>query len=557
MLFEYVQFLIQYTLIYSYFLLVGRSFSIIIIKYLFKDLNISEKIFNIKPVILYPILGVVLIGNILVIFNFVFPLNSPFVYGILLALLVPNLFQIQKNINFDFINVVYYLIIPGILIFSTFDISFHYDAGYYHLNTQNWLRESNLVMGFVNIFWPFGMLSIYEYISAILWVGNNFVFLHLLNLIFIHFFYLVILDSFIFSKYIEIKNAAIFVILFSLFDNFGLGGGRNGFLYIQGVSKQDISVGVLFFFLSLSMLMFIKYKSISKFELIILPILCLFIFQLKVSGALVFYLYAWLFFIVFKRKEYKFKDLFYTQLPFLFFSIVWLIKNILTTGCLIFPLAISCINSFNWYIPNSTEGLEYVTKQSSLIFDASQYSFDEWLSALLLSDLNRNVIFNFLFSVIALCLIKLLFFSKVKNSYNFIIFTASYVFLNLIFLIFFGPIPRYAIGIMITVAALIGLFSGQMKINFNKNLFIFLTIASTFLIVRLSSYNAFISNSELFLFNPSEDIEINSEIGFTNYNENWVYPSNGDQCWTNLNCSMAKANIVINENGIFKTAYKK
>ena len=557
MLFEYLQFLIQYTLIYFYFLFVGRSFSIIFVRYLFKNLDISEKIFNIKLVTLYPILGLVFTGNILVILNFIFPLNSPFVYGLLIALLVPNLFQIQKNINFNFLNIIYYLIIPGILIFSTFDIPFHYDAGYYHLNTQNWLRETNMVMGFVNIFWPFGMSSIYEYISAILWIGNNFLFLHFLNLIFIHFFYLVILDLFIFSKYIELKNTAIFVILFSLFDNFGIGGGRNGYLYIQGVGKQDIAVGVLFFFLSLSTLIFIKYKSISKYELIILPILCLFIFQLKVSGALVFYLYAWLLYIVLKRKQYKFKDLFYTQLPFLFLSIIWLIKNIFTTGCLIFPLAVSCINSFKWYIPNSTEGLEYVTKQSSLIFDTSQYSFNEWFSALLLSDLNRSVILNFASSFILLYLVKILFFSKVKNSYNFIIFSTSFVFLNLIFLVFFGPIPRYAIGIMITIISLVALFSGEMKVNLNKNLFIFLTIASTFLIVRLSSYNAFINNSELFLFNPSEDIEINSEIGFKNYNENWVYPASGDQCWTNLNCSMAKANIIIDETGIFKTAFKK
>ena len=557
MVLEYSQFFLQYTLIYSYFLLVGRSFLIIFKKYLFKDQDISKKIFNINQIILFPVLGIVFVGNILVFTNFFLPLSNLFIYAILIGLLVPNLLQIQNNFNFSFTNIIYYLIIPGILIFSTFDIPFHYDAGYYHLNTQNWLRESNIVLGFVNIFWPFGMSSIYEYLSAVLWVSADFVFLHFLNLIFIQFFYLVILDSFIFSKYIEIKNAAFFVILFSIFDNFGFGGGRNGFLYIQGVGKQDIAVGVLFFFLSICMLISIKNKMITKIELIILPILCLFIFQLKVSGAIVFYLYTFLFLIIFKSKQYEYKELIYTQLPFLFFSIIWFIKNILTTGCLIFPLAISCINSFEWYIPNSTEGLEYVTKQSSLILDLNQYSFNEWLTALLVSDLNRGVLFNFIFSILILFLIKLLFFSKAENPKNFITFIISYVLLNILFLIFFGPIPRYAIGIMITVAALFGFFSGVAKINLSKNLFIFLTVLSTFLIVRLSSYNSFINDSELFLFDPREDVEINIEVGFTNYNDNWVFPSKGDQCWINIECSMAKANIIIEENGRFKIAYKK
>ena len=125
-------------------------------------------------------MGIVFAGYILVISNFFLPLSNLFIYVILVALLVPNLLEIQINFNFSFTNVIYYLIIPGILIFSTFDIPFHYDAGYYHLNTQNWLRESNIVLGFVNIFWPFGMSSIYEYLSAVLWVSADFVFLHFL-----------------------------------------------------------------------------------------------------------------------------------------------------------------------------------------------------------------------------------------------------------------------------------------------------------------------------------------------------------------------------------------
>ena len=35
--------------------------------------------------------------------------------------------------------------------------------------------------------------------------------------------------------------------IFGLLDNFGIGGGANGFLNIQMISKPDLSTGVLFF----------------------------------------------------------------------------------------------------------------------------------------------------------------------------------------------------------------------------------------------------------------------------------------------------------------------
>ena len=56
------------------------------------------------------------------------------------------------------------------------------------------------------------------------------------------------------------------------------------------------------------------------------------------------------------------------------------------------------------------------------------------------------------------------------------------------------------------------------------------------------------------LNDPQKDIVINNEIGFLKFNENWVYPTIGDQCWTNIKCSMAKKNINFDENKFFKVA---
>ena len=131
-----------------------------------------------------------------------------------MLLLIPNFLKIDKfsfNINFQkFIN---YFLIPGVLIVSTFNTGWHYDAGFYHLNHQHWLQQSNLIEGMVNIHWAFGMSSIYEYLSAILWFGNNFFLLHFLNLLFIQTFYVVLLGDVLGDNKV-LKNSSFFYCCF-------------------------------------------------------------------------------------------------------------------------------------------------------------------------------------------------------------------------------------------------------------------------------------------------------------------------------------------------------
>ena len=106
----------------------------------------------------------------------------------------------MKKFNFnnenDFKYFIFtYIFINLILLITSFNISFHYDAGFYHLNHQNWLRNSNIIFGFVNIYWPYGIGSIYEYISAALWFDRTFILLHFVNLILygfsIHFLHII------------------------------------------------------------------------------------------------------------------------------------------------------------------------------------------------------------------------------------------------------------------------------------------------------------------------------------------------------------------------------
>ena len=181
-----------------------------------KNKNIPKLILQTAPGIVYPIIGLIFVGNILIFLNYFIPLKSPVVWIVLFLLISPNLLKLNnldiKLKNFlTWDNFFYYIFIPGVLLISSSDINFHYDAAYYHLNHQNWLRETNLVIGMVNIFWPFGMSSIYEYISSIFWLSDSLIYLHFISLIFIHFFFSFTYFHIFSSRNNRLRNSAIFV----------------------------------------------------------------------------------------------------------------------------------------------------------------------------------------------------------------------------------------------------------------------------------------------------------------------------------------------------------
>jgi len=557
----------KYLLFYFFLFLFGRSFVLIIQKLLFNSNELPKNIFKLKPSILYPLIGLVFLGNFLIIINFFLPLKDVSVLFLLGSILLINLFNIKLKIDLPNLlsldNFLFYIVIPSILIISSSTTNFHYDAGYYHLNHQNWLRESNLIVGMVNIFWPFGMSSINEYISSILWIDSSFILLHFLTLFFIHFFFIFISYNILSSKNKNLKAASIFLLLFSFLDNFGASGGRNGFPYIQGVGKQDIAVGVLFCFLSLIMLNAIKQKESSKIDFVVLSLFTFFVFELKVSGVIIFFLYFVFCFFLIRNKIFKFKNIFYLQIPTIFFGVVWSVKSYLTTGCLIFPLSLTCINNFGWYLPNSTKAYEEISTISSLAymeyFVDKNLTFNAWFNDFFLSEVYadlslfyRSVYLNFLISIFVIYIFKLIFFNTEPSNKNFNLIVLLYLISSFLYLLFFGPIPRYAMGTLLTIVGIFGFYSKNEKFNLNRYLIYFLITICVGLIPRANSYIEFLTNPQIAIFDPRIEqpyIEIQTH-------ENWVKPDRGDRCWINLKCTMHREDIYISEESFFKVAYR-
>jgi len=558
---------IQYIVFYLYFYLAGRALVILLSRFSSKSYFIPDTILEIKSNILYPILGLIFVGNILVLLNYFIPLGSLAVKVILIIILMPNLLHVKNKSHIKSYlsvnNFFYFLVIPGVLLISSSDINFHYDAAYYHLNNQNWLRESNLIFGFVNIFWPFGMSSIYEYISSILWLEETMIYLHFLSLMFIHFLYSFLFFNIFSSKNLVFKNGSLLFIIFSILDNFGFSGGRNGFIYIQEVGKQDIAVAILLSIGAVTSLYQFKKKSIDPLDILTLSLITLFIVQIKVSGVYIFYLYTILLIYIIYRKKMEMKQLLFYQIPAILFGIIWLIRTYLMTGCLIFPVSLTCINNFQWYVLGSTEKIEAYTSETSFAyldyFKSPDLTFIDWFNNFfnsenysVFSEYYKSVYSNFLISLIIVLVIKFVIFNNKKNSNNFNLALTSYIIFSLLYLILYGPIPRYTIGILCTIILVLGFYSKEPKYKINKPVVYLFFLISLGLLPRLNSYNSFIDNKNIALFNPQVENNISIDISSIQ----WEQPIEADRCWINLNCRFEEGSISITKENFFYVATK-
>merc|ERR1711991_885490 len=96
------------------------------------------------------------------------------------------------------------------------------------------------------------------------------------------------------------------------------------------------------------------------------------------SGVLIFVLYLVLLIYILKSDFLSFSNLVYLHIPVLIFGVVWFTKSLMTTGCFIYPVDITCIEVFDWYIPGSTAEVEFYTKLASKNYDLGT-PFNEWI----------------------------------------------------------------------------------------------------------------------------------------------------------------------------------
>ena len=245
-------------------------------------------------------------------------------------------------------------------------------------------------------------------------------------------------------------------------------------------------------------------------------------------------------------KKFSFKTLFYTNS----LLILWLVKNIFLTSCLIYPIEVTCFQ-LPWYNIDAIIGIANVTSDfnnSYIIGD----SFISWFKAWIMIEINKTIIYNFLFSLVIVFIIKKFITKKItENKLGDFIFPICFVLGNLIIWIVGAAHPRFIYGLFAYILSMLAINYKAVEIRYSKSNFtnlIFLSIfmVTVLLIPRVNSYKTFLDD-------PFRNPEITPPVvEYRDLRDNWVLPKEGDQCWINLDCIPYDKNIFQSDFLIYK-----
>ena len=213
------------------------------------------------------------------------------------------------------------------------------DAGLYHLPYVQILNENKIIIGLSNLHIRFGHISIIQYLSAI---NNNYItgvngilipLASLATFIFIYF----VSESLNFIKNnneLKINNIfCLFVLIYICFKINRYSGFGN-----------YATAHLLFFYL---ISIFLK-SQINYYQFNRISIIATYIFLNKVTLILAF-IFPLIAFLNLKKNKYKILYSFSTWL-----ILIWLLKNILISGCFVYPISKTCVYKLSWFNQSET-----------------------------------------------------------------------------------------------------------------------------------------------------------------------------------------------------------
>ncbi len=452
-----------------FFFIWGKFFS----KFLLKTDEISRSEIGIY--------GTAFVSFLAILLNFFLPLNE-ILNSLLLILTFMLLFKYKLFSKSDiFFIIISTFLVCLIIAYSNINTP---DAGLYHLPYTQILNENKIIIGVNNLHFRFGHISIIQYLSAInfnIFTGINGILIPLASsvvFVILYFFEEI-------YKFIKSNSDLSLNHLFCLFILCFIAYKINRY---SGFGNDAIAHILLFYLISIFLKTKFDYVDIQK-----TAIISTFIFLNKVTLILAFFIP---FLIFLKCKENKIK-IFYSFSTILLF--IWILKNVLTSSCLIYPLEITCFDNLKW--SNKTE----LRKQSisseawakgwpdrfnkdidQKIFIDNFNWLDAWSSKHLkyiIKILFPYLIFIFLISIILNFIKernKSIKFTLKKNDH----FKVISLFLMLILgnLLFFLKFPLFRYGYSYTIS-FISLIVSLSIFSFQKNI-----IKKTFLIILIMAF---------------------------------------------------------------------
>ena len=485
-------------------------------------------------------LGVIAISFLSLFLNFFLPLsqltNSIVYILVIIVFFLKNKFYLDKKV-FIFLTLSS-LITFLLIIYSNVNRP---DAGLYHLPYISILNENKIFFGISNIHFRFGHVSIMQYLSAI---NNNYLFLNngisiplasIVSFYYLYFFYDVqnILKD---NKIIKIdKIFSLFILIYIAFK------------ITRYSSFGNDAVAHLSYFYLIS---YILKKKISEININKVMLISVFIFLNKPMLGIVFLIPGIIYLIQNNLNLSKiFSQIF--SLPFLFL-IFWLIKNVITSGCIIFPIKSSCLEMLPW---TNIEQIKNVQIESQAWSKGWPDRIDKKIS---MEEFNKNFnwtkawqqkhmkyIIKIILPYIIILSVILIFIkvgSKTKNSINkdedlkirvWITTLTSLIGIFAFFLIF--PIYRYGYSYLITIIALSFVLLIKNNIKGKKEIFIFkfIIILSVLTFFTKQSQKIIINHNvsswpNIYTFDTNIKNKINHKQKIQINNNFYYYANKGD-----------------------------
>ena len=418
------------------------------------------------------IYGFIFLSFLALLLNFFFPLNR-FVSTIIL--LIPLIIVLNKFSYFYNLNFLKFLAINSIIIFLLITKSNVYrpDAYLYHIPFIDILNHNKIILGLSNLHYRFGHISIIQYSSSIF---NNYIFLK--NGIFFSIAIIAsaIITNFIFNLINSIeKNKYDIHFFFVLFVIIFISYKMNRY----SEYGNDSPTHFMFFYLISEILKSLSEKKDNLPELILISA---FILMNKITMSLSIILPLLLF-----KKISKSVLLNKTNFFTIIFLFLWLIKNILISGCIIYPIKNTCFSNLSWSdieltkkvsVENEAWTKGWIDQKGENKYSTNDYIKDfNWIKTWSQNHLKKiNSIVTpyvvFLLIIFFIFLIR----SKINNSVNKPLTYLYLIFLLGIFsLVWFLKVPvfRYGYSYVISFICLILAYFIYSRNNLeNKKIFI-------------------------------------------------------------------------------------
>ena len=438
------------------------------------------------------IYSLIVLSFIALFSNFFLPLTISFNSILIIISLILIIKNYDQYLNKKFL---FFVIICSSIIFLLIANSntFRPDAGLYHFPYIKILNDEKIILGLSNLHFRFGHISIIQYLSAI---SNNFIFQFngmvfpsavIASAIIINFYYQI---------YLYIKNKKYNFHFFYLF--------FTSIFIIYKMNRyseygNDIPAHLLFFFLISETIKISKFIDIRRY--VNLFILSVFILLNKITLGIACFIPL----ILINKKNLI--NIFKTKRTYfgISFLILWILKNILVSGCMFYPVSKTCFSGLEWtdlktveYVTNENEAWSKNWPDQKEITSHKEYNKNfNWLKSWT-KNYSKKIVGLFLPFILLnfLVLIYLSYFEKNRKNYNNL--SNNNKILILIFILSIStvlwflklPLYRYGTSFIVSLIAILFALVCAKKTSsniYNYKLLNFLLILSLLIFVSKNS----------------------------------------------------------------------